>query len=87
MLPLFYLKSRMPLTRHKIRVRFCQRYRRTRPPKNKIAAVTHTAEILTRCSRTIATCRELRTETVPGSDSERWSQGHKARGQGQGQKK
>ena len=31
------------------------RYRQTRPPKNQIAAVTHTGEILTRCSHTIAT--------------------------------
>ena len=31
------------------------RYRQTRPPKNQIVAVTHTGEILTRRSHSIAT--------------------------------
>ena len=34
-----------------------ENYRQTRSQKNQFAAVTHTGEILTRCSRTIATRR------------------------------
>ena len=41
------------------------RYRQTRPPKNQIAAFTHTEEILTRCSHTIATRKShLHVETA-----------------------
>ena len=39
--------------------------RQTRPQKNQIAAVTHTGEILTRCSHTVATRRShLHVETA-----------------------
>ena len=37
------------------RVILSARYRQTRPPKNQIVAVTHTEEILTRSSHSIAT--------------------------------
>ena len=37
------------------RVILSARYRHTRPPKNQIVAVTHTGEILTRRSHSIAT--------------------------------
>ena len=41
------------------------RYRQTRPPKNHVAAVTHTGEILTRRTRTIATLKShLHVETA-----------------------
>ena len=40
-------------SREILSARYCQ----TRPPKSQIAAGTHTGEILTRCSHTIATRR------------------------------
>ena len=41
------------------------RYRQTSPPKNQIAAVTHTGEILPRRSHTVATRRShLHVETA-----------------------
>ena len=41
------------------------RYRQTRPQKNQVVAVTHTGEILTRRSHTIATRRShLQVETA-----------------------
>ena len=65
-LSFFFLKSRRSLTRAQdSREILSARYRQTRNPKNQIAAVTHTGEILPRRSHTVATRRShLHVETA-----------------------
>ena len=56
-LPFFFLKSRESFTQRKIVVKFCLKDIAVRLQKHQSAAVTHTGEILARCSGMIVTSK------------------------------
>ena len=64
-LPFFFLESPKSFTQRKIVVKFCLKDIAVRLQKHQIAAVTHTGEILARCSGMIVTRKShLQNETA-----------------------